>query len=119
MRMHRNIWSAVALGALGALVTSSVAFAGADVKNGKALYDADCAKCHGKTGDGDGKLGRSLEHKPTNFNDKAKLAADDELTKSIRGGSKAIGKSGDMDGFPKYTDEQLADVIGYLKTLAK
>ena len=116
MKMHWTIGSAVVL---GALVASSAVHAACDVKNGKALYDADCAKCHGKTGDGDGKLGRSLEHKPTNFNDKTKVAADDELTKSIRGGSKAIGKSGDMDGFPKYTDEQIADVIGYLKTLAK
>ena len=91
----------------------------ANAERGKAVYDEGCAKCHGKTGGGDGRAGKELEHKPTPFNVKAKLSADDKLFKATKEGGKAVGQSGDMEGFPKLSDDQIHDVIAYIKTLAK
>ena len=114
--------AAVVLVAGMALLLVSRNSGGAELGNaehGKALYDESCAKCHGKTGAGDGRAGRELEHKPTPFNVKSKLSADDKLFKATKEGGKAVGQSGDMEAFPKLSDEQIHDVIAYLKTLAK
>ena len=118
---NTSIASALLLLAGVAVLTismSSRAVAG-NVDSGKAVYVESCAKCHGNTGAGDGRAGRSLEHKPTPFNDKAKLSPDDKLFKATREGGKAVGQSGEMEGFPKLSDDQVRDVIAYIKTLAK
>jgi len=91
----------------------------ANEDSGKATYVESCAKCHGNSGAGDGRAGRSLEHKPTPFNDKSKLSPDEKLFKATKEGGKAVGQSGEMEGFPKLSDDQVRDVIAYIKTLAK
>lgn len=35
--------------------------------HGERVYEASCAGCHGKTGEGDGAAGMRLDPKPTNF----------------------------------------------------
>ena len=40
-----------------------------DLARGKALYAAQCASCHGLTGNGDGELAAALEPKPIAFTD--------------------------------------------------
>ena len=47
------------------IITLSVAFLGASALSGwaadaKALYEKDCAKCHGADGKGDTKMGKTL-----------------------------------------------------------
>ena len=120
MRNAPVTFAVLLLAAVGVLTASMSSRAlGASLEGGKAIYEESCAKCHGTAGAGDGRAGRSLEHKPTAFNVTSKLAPDDKLFKATREGGKAVGQSGDMEGFPKLSDEQIRDVIAYVKTLAK
>jgi mono/diheme cytochrome c family protein len=87
----------------------------------KDLYDDKCAKCHGADGDGNGRGGRSLKHKPTVFKDKAAMekVTDEELFKSIKQGGEAVKQSKEMEAYPSLTDDQIKGLIAYIKTLAK
>ncbi|MGO8968384.1 MAG: c-type cytochrome [Myxococcaceae bacterium] len=101
------------------LVLSTVSLAAAgDANKGKPIYNSQCVICHGKTGDGNGPVGKSLTPKPKAFS-AGKLPSDDELFKVIQKGGKANGLSKDMDGYPQFSDQQIWDVIAYIKTLAK
>lgn len=100
-----------------ALAVSAVAPARADdAQTGKPIYVEHCMVCHGMSGKGNGPSGRKLDPKPTDFT-KA-VANDDEWFKATRLGSKAVGKSTGMEGFSKkLSDEQIRDVLAYVKTL--
>jgi high-affinity iron transporter len=53
----------------------AVPFKTPDLANGRALYDASCASCHGATGLGDGGAGKSLDPPPRNFHERERLLA--------------------------------------------
>ena len=102
-----------------ALVLPAVAAAAAgDAAKGKPIYNAQCVVCHGKTGGGDGPVGKGLSPKPKAFA-AGNLPSDGELFKVIQKGGKANGMSKDMDAYPQFTDQQIWDVIAYIKSLAK
>ena len=92
--------------------------AAGDATKGKPIYNAQCVICHGKTGDGNGPVGKALTPKPKAFT-AGNLPPDDTLFKVIQKGGKANGLSKDMDGYPQFSDQQIWDVIAYIKTLAK
>ena len=46
-----------------------------DLARGAALYDSQCAACHGASGHGDGAAGRTLEPAPSNFHDTERMAS--------------------------------------------
>lgn len=102
---------------LGLLPAPAFAAAG-DAANGKPIYNAQCVICHGKTGDGNGPVGKSLVPKPRAFS-AGKLSPDATLFKVIRKGGKANGLSKDMDAYPQFKDQDIWDLIAYIKTLAK
>src|SRR6187549_1747915 len=68
--MHGRNWTRAA--ALAAVLAGSASFA--DGAAGKAIYDRDCASCHGATGKGDGDDAAYFTTKPTDFTDRAKLS---------------------------------------------
>ena len=108
-------------------VSASVARADADAAKGKELYDSKCAKCHGKSGAGDGKSARALNTKPTAFNeakpftDKKDLDMTPEarMAKAIKEGGQAVKESKEMDAYPDFTEQQIQDLLAYIKTLSK
>jgi mono/diheme cytochrome c family protein len=83
--------------------------------DGKALYEANCAKCHGKTGLADTTTGKAAKAKP--FKGDQKLTGDDVadvVVKSVRDPEKKkhkeVGK--------KVSDADLAAIAVYVKALA-
>ncbi len=94
---------------------------GGDVAAGQALYATYCGSCHGATGNGDGPVSASLNPKPAKHSDGAYMNAldDEHLTKVIKLGGTAVGKSAMMAPWGgTLNDAQIADVIAYIRSLA-
>jgi mono/diheme cytochrome c family protein len=105
----------------------SIALAG-DAAKGKALYMQNCSSCHGDTGAGDGPTGAALPVKPRDFgagefkfdtDGDGKTGTDADLTNVIKNGAMKYGGSPLMAPLPHLSDEQIADIIAYVRTLKK
>jgi cytochrome c5 len=81
---------------------------------GTPLYQANCAFCHGDSGAGDGPAGSSFDPKPTHLA-KGKILNDHdgEVFLALKNGK------GKMPAMKKMTDEQMWQVVAYVRTLAK
>ncbi|MEK6717922.1 MAG: cytochrome c [candidate division NC10 bacterium] len=116
----------IALTALGLALTVGILFqglaSGADVAKGKATYDQLCAGCHGPTGKGDGPAAASLNPKPRDLSDKtyARSLKDAYLVEITTNGGPAVKKSPLMPAMGKtLKDDQIKDLVAYLRSLAK
>jgi len=95
-----------------------------DPAAGAKVSKAHCAKCHGDEGRGDGSGLQKLQVdvKPAPWPDKAAMAKwkDEDLRRIITAGGKAVGKSKVMPAYrDKLSETELADVIAYIRSLAK
>lgn len=83
---------------------------------GQVLYDEHCARCHGLTGRGDGPDAARLTVPPANFHTaRSKAKTDFELLTSI---SYGIAFSPMHAWRGKVTDEELLELVRYLRELA-
>jgi mono/diheme cytochrome c family protein len=101
----------VTLGLLAAVCVSSASAQGAD---GKAVYDANCKKCHGATGK---PAAAMVKMHP-------KLAAFDAAFFAKRDDASVVdvltkGKGPDMKAFPALSDAEKLAVSKYIHTLGK
>ena len=91
----------------------------ADAKSlgeGKRLYGAQCASCHGLTGKGDGKGGALLKPLPADFTDDVWKhgSGDGEIFVVIRDGVKQTG----MRAFGgRITTQEIWHLVNYLRSL--
>ena len=121
MRALRVVGVAMA-SLVGLMVTGGVAQAGGDAAKGKAAFQQYCGGCHGPTGKGDGPMGAAMNPKLKDLSDKGFTGSlkDDYLTKLIKEGGQALGKSPMM---PKMggalKDNEVEDVIAFMRSLAK
>lgn len=107
-----------------ALCCLFASFARADVSNGKAIYEKKCLKCHGSTGNADGPSAAMLAKKPGVFSDanlfkdkeNLDMTPDERMAKIIRSGGLSVGKSKLMQAYPSFSDDEIKDLISYLKT---
>jgi cytochrome c oxidase cbb3-type subunit 3 len=108
-----------------ALLFSTKLYAGDDsITRGARIFSANCARCHGRQGKGDGpdlvKLQSAVS--PDDWTDKQ---TNQELTDSfiismITKGGKANGKSNVMPAFgTKLNSEQVRDLVAFIRSLAK
>lgn len=98
------------------LLLLSAAFA-ADAAAGKAVFQANCTACHGLLADGKGPAAIALKPPPTDFT-KAEwwsTRTDVDVAASIRTGRPGTP----MAAFTQLTDAQVADIVVYLRSLAK
>lgn len=92
-------------------------------QHGKAVYDAHCVECHGKTGRGDGPASPLLTPRPRDFaagkykirsTETGHVPTDEDLIRSVSQG--LYGSA--MPGWaPILSGADIRDVVGYLKTL--
>lgn len=99
-----------------AKIKNPVAADAASVAAGKAVYDKNCASCHGDTGKGDGRMGEELNPKPSNLTDAEWKhgSTDGEIFKLIHDGSPKTG----MKAFGrKLTEHDIWDVVNYIRSI--
>ncbi len=110
---------------LAVALTIQAAPAGAvDAEAGAKLAGERCAKCHGKSGKGDGEGLKKINADviPMDWTNKALMSklSNNELIKIIQQGGKAVGKSKVMPAYQgKLSDAQIADLVAYIRSLAK
>jgi len=100
-----------------AALKNPVAANATSIAAGKAIYDKQCAGCHGDAGTGDGAMGEELNPKPANLADAdwKHGSTDGEIFVVIRDGVKSTG----MKPYArKITQHQIWDVVNYVRTLA-
>ena len=87
-----------------------------NISKGEAIYKKNCLMCHGETGLGDGPAGKRMNPKPSNFQDKEKMAAktDEDLLKQI-----TKGKSPMPPFERKLKENERWMVLHYIRTFAK
>lgn len=85
---------------------------------GKLLFATHCANCHGNEGKGDGIASASLPAKPSDLSSGAIASiADGALFLILKDGKMVDGKF-TMPPTKRVTDEQLWQVVAYVRTLA-
>lgn len=121
--MTRFVYAAGVAVALGSTLALGVAAQSPDVGQGKKVYEANCAKCHGGFGRGDGPEARKLGFKPRDFTlgafkcrstPSGQPPTDQDLLRTVTNG---------LPGTPMKPIEGLSDadrraVIQFVKTLA-
>ena len=101
----------------------SISAASAD---GKGLYDVACQTCHGAQGDGDGdgipegmlrpRPFRVATYKFDTDMDWQK-GTDADLALVIRNGPAVYGGSAFMPAWPTFSDDELAELVAYIRVL--
>jgi cytochrome c553 len=96
------------------LVLSGNALAGGDAQAGKAVYEAKCKMCHGADGKGNPTIAKAMNVTlPDMTSPAVQSKSDDEIKKQINeGGAK-------MKPVKGLNDQQITDVIAFIRSLAK
>jgi mono/diheme cytochrome c family protein len=96
------------------LIVSGALWAAGDPAAGKEVFGKKCASCHGASGEGKEAIAKMMKVEMRHLGSKEVQAKSDaELTKVSREG---LGKMKPTTGL---TDKDTADVVSFLRTLAK
>lgn len=93
-----------------------------DAIKGKALYEKNCAACHGISGKGDGPAAASMSPKPKNLRDKEYVQAlsDSYLLEIVTYGGASVDKSALMPGWGNVlSQKEIIDIISYVRGLSE
>jgi len=116
-------WRLVLLSALVVvamtLPTGQIALAG-EKEAGAKLYQQRCASCHGADGKGTTPIAQALNPKPRDHTDGAYMNAlsDTHLTKVIRQGGSAVGRSPLMPPQADLNAGQIQQLVTFVRSLA-
>lgn len=106
----------IALIAISLLAASAISARAADAKTN---WDANCAQCHGKSGNADTKMGKTLNAKDLTDPKVQAAFTDAKATESIKEGVKENGKT-TMKAFGgKLSDDEIKALVAYVRTLKK
>ena len=102
-------------------IVSAPAASAGDPGKGKDIYAKSCSSCHGPEGKGDGAAAAAINPKPTNLADKATVSKLDDaaLSNAIVKGGAATGKSPLMPAFGQLKDQEVKDLVAYIRSIAK
>jgi mono/diheme cytochrome c family protein len=87
-------------------------------EEGKALFDKQCAKCHGEDGKGETKTGKKLGAKDYTDPKVQEEMKDDAAFKAVKEGLKKDDKTL-MKPAEGVTDDQIKGLIAYMRTFKK
>lgn len=93
-----------------------------NVQAGTEVHKKNCLRCHGEQGKGDGPASGLLKVKPADWTDAARMSgvSQDEMIRVIKEGGAAAGKSKLMPAFgEKLTNQEISDVVAFIKSLGK
>ena len=127
--MPRRFPALFAIAALLGGLLPAAALAQGDAAKGKELFSGmgTCWTCHGQAGKGDGPASAALNPKPRDLTtgdfkfdaDKNGTAGEDaDLSMVIKQGPAPFGGSNAMPTFAHLSDEQVADLVAYIRTLS-
>jgi cytochrome c553 len=109
--MKRILMLGVAISAMGALSTRA--------GDAKAIYEKDCAKCHGADGKGQTKMGQKLGVKDyTDAKVQAELK-DDAAVKAIKEGLKDKEGKVLMKPAENLSDDDIKGLVAYVRAFKK
>ena len=120
----RRMLLTVAIG-LGALLFASPSWAG-DAAAGEVIFVTNCATCHGTSGKGDGPVGKALTPAPRDFTTgdfkfdtdaDGTPGTDSDIRNVIANGGGAYGGSPLMAPWPTLSDDDVGNVIVYIRSL--
>jgi Cu-processing system permease protein len=91
-----------------------------NVEKGHQLYLTTCAPCHGKSGKGDGPAAANLNPKPRDHTNGAYMnkLTDDHIGHVIKKGGALFGYP-NMPAQPQLKDEEINELIAFVRSLAK
>lgn len=92
------------------------------IEEGRAVFEMNCASCHGPAGLGDGAASAALDPKPRNLADAAYMKTRPEATlrKVIAEGGQSVGLSPVMIGWQAIlSPAQIDAVLAYVQSLSK
>ncbi len=101
-----------------ARMSNPLAFTSANISKGKALYEQNCAACHGPTGRGDGPAGANLQPPPSDLVGVVKMpmASDGYLYWTISEGGTALNTAM-LPWKDILSESDIWHLILYLRTL--
>jgi mono/diheme cytochrome c family protein len=105
--------------AIAAFMLAPGLVAAGDAAAGETRFKQLCATCHGVSGKGDGPAAAALRPKPRDMSDAEWQASVDDayLADIIKRGGAALGKSPLMTPFPALNEQQLKDIVAFIRTL--
>lgn len=87
---------------------------------GQAIYQRECAQCHGATGKGDGEESQYLTPSPQDFTTGVLDKRSDEfLAAVIAEGGESKGLSKSMPASPKLSKAEVKSLVAYIRQLGK
>ena len=110
----RNLALVIAVALIMTVVMSGVASAAGDAAAGKEVFSKKCASCHGAAGEGQDAIAKMMkvEMKPLGSKE-VQAKSDADLAKIAKDG---VGKMKPTTGL---TDKDPANIVAFLRTLAK
>jgi mono/diheme cytochrome c family protein len=111
MRMKKLLILTIALAGAAALSASAA--------DGKALYEKDCAKCHGPDGKGETKMGKKMGAKDYTDAKVQEEMKDDAAIKAIKEGVKDKEGKVVMKPAEGVSDEDAKALVAYMRTFKK
>ena len=119
--VQRDMFVLLILTSLVTVGTPAVTLAAqGDMEAGKQLYQQRCAPCHGPDGKATTPTAKALNPKPRDHSDGGYMnkLSSDHLHKVIKQGGPAVGKSPIMPPQTDLNDQQIQDLIAFVRSLA-
>jgi len=104
---------------ISVITLANIVAASVYAANPKALWDANCAQCHGADGSANTKMGKQLNAKDLTSAQVQASFTDADATKAIKDGVKQNGKTTMKAFAAKLSDDDIKTLAAYVRTLKK